>query len=74
MKKRIKDRALMLCGAGFFLLALAVMPRPAQPAVPARPVEQQAGPLSGKTILVDAGHGGDDGGARCKDSKSGKRN
>ena len=69
MKKRIKDRALMLCGAVFFLLALAVMPRPAQPAVPARPVEQQTGPLTGKTILVDAGHGGNDGGARCKDSK-----
>lgn len=69
MKKRIRDRVLLLGGAAFFLLALAVMPRPAQPAVPARPVEGQAGPLSGKTILVDAGHGGDDGGARCQDSK-----
>lgn len=69
MKKRIRDRVLLLGGAAFFLLALAVMPRPAQPAVPARPVEGQAGPLTGKTILVDAGHGGDDGGARCQDSK-----
>ncbi len=69
MKKRIRDRVLLLGGAAFFLLALAVMPRPARPAVPARPVEGQAGLLSGKTILVDAGHGGDDGGARCQDSK-----
>ena len=31
-------------------------------------VSAQAGPLMGLTILVDAGHGGYDGGARCRDS------
>ncbi len=54
---------------GLCMLALAVAPRPARPAVPARPVQQGAkGPLAGKIILVDAGHGGTDGGARAKDS------
>ena len=49
--------------------ALAIAPRPARPAVPARPVQQvESGPLLGKTILVDAGHGGTDGGARARDS------
>ena len=31
-------------------------------------VSAEAGPLTGLTILVDAGHGGYDGGARCRDS------
>lgn len=30
--------------------------------------EEHAGPLAGLTILVDPGHGGYDGGARCRDS------
>ena len=55
-----------------FLLTLAVAvaagPRKAVPAVPAEPVGGGAGVLNGKTILVDAGHGGDDGGARALDS------
>jgi len=51
------------------IAALAVAPRPARPAVPARPAQQiESGPLHGKTILVDAGHGGTDGGARARDS------
>ena len=48
---------------------LAAAPRPARPAVPARPAQNaEAGPLAGRVILVDAGHGGTDGGARAKDS------
>ena len=36
---------------------------------PSAPVSTVApGPLHGLTILVDAGHGGYDGGARCRDS------
>ena len=31
-------------------------------------ISAQAGPLTGLTILVDAGHGGYDGGAKCRDS------
>lgn len=38
------------------------------PAETAQPTQQPAGPLSGWTILVDPGHGGYDGGARCMDS------
>ena len=52
--------ALAVCGA--------VGPRPARPAVPARPAGREEGPLSGRVILVDAGHGGTDGGARARDS------
>ena len=40
----------------------------ARPAIPAKPVQQQEEPLQGYTILVDAGHGGADGGAMAKDS------
>ncbi len=69
MKGRLKRRLALLGVMGACLLALAVAPRPARPAVPARPVDQGAVmPLSGKGILVDAGHGGTDGGARAKDS------
>lgn len=54
---------------GLCLLLFAVAPRPARPAVPARPVQQEeAGGLNGRVILVDAGHGGSDGGARARDS------
>ena len=50
-------------------LAMAAAPRPARPAVPARPAQQQEeGALKGMVILVDAGHGGTDGGARARDS------
>jgi len=66
---RWKSRLYTLGLAGVFLLALAVGPRPARPAVPARPVQQSGdGLLAGRVILVDAGHGGIDGGARAKDS------
>ena len=67
--KRWKSRAGILGGLCLCLLTLAVLPRPARPAVPARPVGQaESGPLEGKVILVDAGHGGTDGGAKAKDS------
>ena len=65
LRRRLGLAGMMLAG----LMALAVAPRPAQPAIPARPVDQGPHrPLSGKMILVDAGHGGTDGGARAKDS------
>lgn len=67
MKKRIW-KGLLLGTAGLVALALAVAPRKAVPAVPARPVGNCDSPLSGKVVLVDAGHGGDDGGAKAKDS------
>ena len=69
MTKRIKSRIWIVAAMGLCLLGLAAAPRPARPAVPARPVEQTRGlPLMGRVILVDAGHGGADGGARAKDS------
>lgn len=75
MKGRLMRRLRLLGVMGACLLALAVAPRPARPAIPARPVDQGAGgPLSGKVILVDAGHGGTDGGARAKDSGTWEKN
>lgn len=42
---------------------------PAPSAAPSpAPTSAPAGPLTGLTILVDPGHGGYDGGARCRDS------
>lgn len=71
MKKRIRGRLALLAAAGLCLLALAAAtPRPARPAVPARPVEMAQGSLAGRVILVDAGHGGTDGGARARDSRA----
>ena len=61
-----------LCLFGIFfcgVILLAAGPRPARPAVPARPAQNaDAGALAGRVILLDAGHGGTDGGARAKDS------
>ena len=69
MKKKLVSR-LSILGIFFCCAALlAAAPRPARPAVPARPAQNaEAGPLAGRVILVDAGHGGTDGGARAKDS------
>lgn len=70
MNKRRKG-GLWIAGAAVLstlALALAVAPRPAQSAVPARPAQGEEGPLSGWVILVDAGHGGTDGGAKARDS------
>lgn len=50
------------------LLAVAAAPRKAKPAVPAQPAGRAEGALAGRVILVDAGHGGRDGGARARDS------
>ncbi len=63
-----KGRKYILGAVCLCLLIGAVSSRPARPAIPAKPVQQQEGPLQGLTILVDAGHGGTDGGARAKDS------
>ena len=68
MTARLKNRLLLTGLLGLCLVVAAAGPRPARSAVPARPVQQSSGPLSGKTILVDAGHGGIDGGARARDS------
>ena len=51
-----------------FLLAVAAAPRKAKPAVPAKPAGRAEGALAGRVILVDAGHGSRDGGARARDS------
>ncbi len=70
MNRKLINR---LCLFGIFfccVILLAAAPRPARPAIPARPAQNsETGPLSGRVILVDAGHGGTDGGARAKDSK-----
>lgn len=68
MGKMLKER-LMITGCAFAVLLLlaAVSPRPARPAVPAKPV--MASCLNGMVICVDAGHGGQDGGARAIDSR-----
>ncbi len=51
------------------LLAIAAWRGAQEAAAPAPAVTAApAGPLAGWTILVDAGHGGYDGGARCRDS------
>ena len=67
VKRRVQRRLALLGGLAAGLALLAIGPRPARPAIPARPVSQTA-PLAGRVILVDAGHGGTDGGARAKDS------
>lgn len=66
--KRMRSRVVLISAALLCLWALAVLPKKAQPAVPARPVDEIQGALSGRTVLVDAGHGGEDGGARARDS------
>ena len=69
MQKWMKSRMCVLMLLGMVLVVAAVAPKSARPAVPARPVQQESrGALAGKTILVDAGHGGADGGARARDS------
>lgn len=69
MKAWWKSRLCILGVLCLCLLAGAAAPRPARRAVPAKPVQQQADePLDGFVILVDAGHGGTDGGAVARDS------
>ena len=69
MNRKIISRfwliGLFFCSAAL----LAIAPRPARPAIPARPAQNaETKALTGRVILVDAGHGGTDGGARAKDS------
>ena len=69
MGKRLRSRLILLCVWCAGMGVWAVTARPARPPVPARPARQEnAGALSGRVILVDAGHGGHDGGARARDS------
>ena len=69
MQRKLKSRLWVLCAAGVGMLALAAAPQPARRAQPARPVQQtEQGRLAGRVILVDAGHGGTDGGARGRES------
>ena len=68
MKAWWKGRKIILGAVCLCLLAGAVAPRLAKPAIPAKPVQQAEGPLQGMTILLDAGHGGTDGGAAARDS------
>ena len=70
MKPWWKGRKYILAAVCLCLLIGAVSSRRAQPARPAKPVQQQEGPLQGWTILVDAGHGGTDGGAMTKDGNT----
>ncbi|MBE5786860.1 MAG: hypothetical protein E7324_04885 [Clostridiales bacterium] len=68
MGRRIKW-ILICCAAGLILLLGASPARPARPPQKARPVQQaEGGPLDGRVIFIDAGHGGTDGGARARDS------
>lgn len=72
MIRMLKERVVItLCAFTVLLVFAAVSPRPARPAVPARPVS--AGGLEGMVICVDAGHGGQDGGARARDSLTWER-
>ncbi|MBQ3156903.1 MAG: N-acetylmuramoyl-L-alanine amidase [Clostridia bacterium] len=58
----------LLAIAAWRRTAAAPMPRPAPMPAPAPAFTPAPGPLSGLTILIDPGHGGYDGGARCRDS------
>ena len=62
--------ALLVLIGGLLAVAAWRQPEiPAQSAPPSpAPTAESAGPLNGLTILVDPGHGGYDGGARCRDS------
>ena len=50
------------------LLAVAALRKNVTNTSPAEAAEVPPGPLAGLVVLVDAGHGGYDGGARCRDS------
>lgn len=61
----------ILLGIGILLTLLCLTKSPQrQDATSPAPTQTPAptGPLSGRTVLVDPGHGGYDGGARCRDS------
>lgn len=64
--------ATLLVGTALVGVALTRIPqRPTDAALPSPTPETSyiaAGSLTGRTILVDPGHGGYDGGARCRDS------
>lgn len=69
MKAWWKSRVCILAAVGLCLVAGAVAPRPARRAIPAKPVQHLGDALlQGITILIDAGHGGTDGGAVGRDS------
>ena len=64
--------ATLLVGTALVGVALTRIPQRPTDAAPPSPIPETtyiaAGSLTGRTILVDPGHGGYDGGARCQDS------
>ena len=68
MKKRWKEWGALLAAALLLMAGLAVPAQPPRPAQRAQPVHETEGPLTGRIIFIDAGHGGIDGGARAQDS------
>ena len=64
--------ATLLVGTALVGVALTRIPQRPTDAAPPSPTPETsyiaAGSLTGRTILVDPGHGGYDGGARCRDS------
>ena len=64
--------ATLLVGTALVGVALTRIPQRPTDAAPPSPAPETsyiaAGSLTGRTILVDPGHGGYDGGARCRDS------
>ena len=64
--------ATLLVGTALVGVALTRIPQRTTDAAPPSPTPETtyiaAGSLTGRTILVDPGHGGYDGGARCRDS------
>lgn len=76
MGRMLKERAIIAACAFVLLLGVsAVAPRPALPARSPRPVDaaEPSGQLQGRVICVDPGHGGQDGGARARDSGTWER-
>ena len=67
MRERWKRKCVVVGGALAALMVFAaVAPGASQPSV--QGTESGNGALQGRVILLDAGHGGTDGGARAKDS------
>jgi len=69
IERKWKERTALAAALLLLAAGLAIPARPARPPHKAKPVQQaQEGPLTGRVILVDPGHGGTDGGARARQS------